>query len=403
MLQDSPLLAMLAIGFSLAFLFGATARRLGLPAVAGYLLAGIMVGPFTPGFVANPHLATELADVGIILLMFGIGLHFSIQDLLTVKWPALGGAIGQIMITVGCTMALAIILGWGWMAGVVFGLALAVASTAVVIRALEERHLQEAMVGRTAVAWLVVEDVIMVLALLFLPLLWQAGGQDGVAGGQESQITQLLWMLLQWLGFAGLLLVLGRWVVPWVLRRVAEDDPRELFTLAVLAMALGIAFAAARLFGVSFALGAFLAGVVLNLSPYGHRAAQDSLPFRDAFAVLFFVSAGMLLNPRIFVTEPLLVAAVLLVVVIIKPLSAYALARFLGCERDAAWLLGAAVGQIGEFSFIMAGLAVSRGLLPREGHDAILAAAVVSIALNPLLFHMAGRLGNMAESPGRIP
>lgn len=392
MLQDSPLLAMLAIGFSLAFFFGATARRLGLPAVAGYLLAGIMVGPFTPGFVANSHLATELADVGIILLMFGIGLHFSIQDLLAVKWPALGGAIGQVVISMGCTMVLAIVLGWGWMAGVVFGLALAVASTAVVIRALEERHLQETVVGRTAVAWLVVEDVIMVLALLFLPLLWQVGGQ-------ESQIRQLLWMLLKWLGFAGLLLVLGRWAVPWILRRVAEDDPRELFTLAVLAMALGIAFAAARLFGVSFALGAFLAGVVLNLSPHGHRAAQDSLPFRDAFAVLFFISVGMLLNPRVFVTEPWLVAAVLLVVVIIKPLSAYVLARLLGCQRDAAWLLGAAVGQIGEFSFIMAGLAVSRGLLPQEGHDAVLAAAVVSIALNPLLFHVAGRLGDVSSAP----
>mgnify|MGYP005809831603 CR=1 FL=1 len=398
MLQDSPLLAMLAIGFSLAFLFGATARRLGLPAVAGYLLAGIMVGPFTPGFVANPHLATELADLGIILLMFGIGLHFSLQDLLAVKWPALGGAIGQIMITMGCTMILAIILGWGWIAGVVFGLALAVASTAVVIRALEERHLQETVVGRTAVAWLVVEDVIMVLALLFLPLLWQGhGAQDAL----ESHVTQLLWMLLQWLGFAALLLVLGRWMVPWILQRVAEDDPRELFTLAVLAMALGIAFAAARLFGISFALGAFLAGVVLNLSPYGHRAAQDSLPFRDAFAVLFFVSAGMLLNPRIFVTAPWLVMVVLLVVVAIKPLSAYALARLLGCERAAAWMLGAAVGQVGEFSFIMAGLAVSRGLLPTEGHDAVLAAAVISIALNPLLFHVAGRVGKMTESPAK--
>ncbi len=379
--HHTSLIALLCVGFVMAFALGMLARRLRLSPLVGYLLAGVLVGPFTPGFVADQTLAPQLAEVGVILLMFGVGLHFSLKDLMSVRAIALPGAIAQIAAATAMGWAMARYwLGWSHAAGLVFGLALSVASTVVLLRALEDRRLLDTGKGRVAVGWLIVEDLAMVLALVLLPAL---GDHDAGAGRLG---LALLLTLLKVGGFVALMLLVGRRLIPRLLEGVAGTGSRELFTLCVLAVAMGVAFGAAELFGVSFALGAFFAGMLLNESEFGHKAANDSLPLRDAFAVLFFVSVGMLFDPLILIEHPLQVLATLLIIVLGKSLAAWAIVRAFGKPNDSALTISASLAQIGEFSFILAGLGVGLGLLPAEGRDLILAGALLSIVINPLLF-----------------
>jgi len=363
-----------------------------LPPLVGYLLAGVAVGPFTPGFVSDAGLAEQLAEIGVILLMFGVGLHFSVKDLLSVRWIAIPGAIVQITVATLLGAGLAYLWGWTPGAGVVFGLSLSVASTVVLLRALEHRNTLDSINGRIAVGWLIVEDLVMVLALVLLPAL------AGVLGGNASEGSEatggaIALALLLTLGkvavFLALVLVVGTRAVPWVLERVARTGSRELFTLSVLATALGIAYGSAALFGVSFALGAFFAGVVLSESDFSHQAAADSLPLQDAFAVLFFVSVGMLFDPAVLVREPLAVLAVLAVLSIIligKSIAAFGIVLAFGYPTRTALTVSASLAQIGEFSFILIGLGATLGVVPVEGRDLILAGALLSITLNPLVF-----------------
>ncbi|HWS77167.1 MAG TPA: YbaL family putative K(+) efflux transporter [Thermomonas sp.] len=383
--HHTELITILCVGFVLAFVLGMLAQRLKLSPLVGYLVAGMIAGPFTPGFVADQTLAPQLAEVGVILLMFGVGLHFSLKDLLSVKAIALPGAVVQIAAatTMGWAMA-HFWLGWSHMAGLMFGLALSVASTVVLLRALEERRLVETTKGRIAVGWLIVEDIAMVLALVLLPAI--AGKQTGADGESVSIGGALLITLLKVGAFVAVMLVIGRRVIPKILERVAGTGSRELFTLCVLALAMGVAFGAAELFGVSFALGAFFAGMLLNESEFGHKAANDSLPLRDAFAVLFFVSVGMLFDPNILVEQPLQVLATFLIIVLGKSFAAWAIVRAFGKPNNTALTISASLAQIGEFSFILAGLGVGLEILPEEGQDLILAGALLSIVVNPLIF-----------------
>jgi len=359
-----PLIVTLVGGLVLAFIFGMAAHRLKLPALAGYLLAGVVAGPFTPGYVANAHLAQELAELGVILLMFGVGLHFSLKDLLEVKAVAIPGALVQMAATTALGMALGWALDWPLAQGFVFGLALSVASTVVLLRALEERHLFETSRGRIAVGWLIVEDLAMVLALVLLPALASVGSPDQAESGRSLWIT--IAMTLGKVGlFVALMLIVGKRFIPWLLKFVAHSGSRELFRLAVLAIALGIAFGAAQLFGVSFELGAFLAGMMMGESKLAQQAAEDTLPLRDAFAVLFFVSIGMV---------------------------AYVIVRAFGRPKRTAITIGISLAQIGEFSFILASLGVSLGFLSGPARDILLAAAIVSILVNPLMFKWLDRL-----------
>lgn len=386
MTHDTPLIALLSVGLVLAFVMGSLAHRLKLSPLVGYLLAGMLVGPFTPGFVGNQALAAELAEIGVILLMFGVGLHFSVDDLRAVRrialpWAALPIAFGTLL---GCLLARYI--GWAPGQGVVFGLALSVASTVVLLRALESHRLQETARGKIALGWLIVEDMVMVLALVLLPALAQSVGKDSDSFDGAALLRSLGLTLGKLVSFGALMWLVGRRLVPWLLRRVASTGSRELFTLSVLAIALGVAFASAQWFGVSIALGAFFAGMLLNESELSHKAAADSLPMRDAFAVLFFVSVGMLFDPTILVRQPLLVLATFLIITVGKPLAAFALVRALGRSNATAFTIAVSVAQIGEFSFILAGLAVGNGLLPPAGRDLILAGALLSISANPVLF-----------------
>lgn len=385
-MHHTSLIAILVAGFVLAFIFGALAQRLRLSPLVGYLLAGVVAGPFTPGFVGDQTLAPQLAEIGVILLMFGVGLHFSMRDLLDVKAIALPGAIAQIALATALGWGMALVLGWSHGAGLVFGLSLSVASTVVLLRALEERRLVETGRGRIAVGWLIVEDLAMVLALVLLPAL--AGLLGG--GGKESsaaEVWEALFKTFAKVGaFVALMLIVGRRVIPWVLERVAGTGSRELFTLCVLAIALGVAFGSAALFDVSFALGAFFAGMLLNESEFSHQAASETLPLRDAFAVLFFVSVGMLFDPMILLQRPLEVLATFLIIVFGKSVAAYAIVRAFGKPNSTALLISASLAQIGEFSFILAGLGVSLEVLPKAGQDLILAGALLSIIVNPLLF-----------------
>ncbi len=383
--HHTELIAILCVGFVLAFVLGMLAQRLKLSPLVGYLVAGMIAGPFTPGFVADQTLAPQLAEVGVILLMFGVGLHFSLKDLMAVKAIALPGAVVQIAAatTMGWAMA-HFWLGWSHMAGLMFGLALSVASTVVLLRALEERRLVETSKGRIAVGWLIVEDIAMVLALVLLPAI--AGKQTGADGESVSIGGALLITLFKVGAFVAVMLVIGRRGIPKILERVAGTGSRELFTLCVLALAMGVAFGAAELFGVSFALGAFFAGMLLNESEFGHKAANDSLPLRDAFAVLFFVSVGMLFDPRILVEQPLQVLATFLIIVLGKSVAAWAIVRAFGKPNNTALTISASLAQIGEFSFILAGLGVGLEILPQEGQDLILAGALLSIVVNPLIF-----------------
>jgi CPA2 family monovalent cation:H+ antiporter-2 len=379
------LISTLATAFGAALILGFIAARLRLPALVGYLLAGVLIGPFTPGFVADTGLAAELAEVGVMLLMFGVGLHFSLDDLLAVRKIALPGAVLQIIAATGLGALVAWQWGWSWGAALVFGLALSVASTVVLLRALESRGVLDSMNGQIAVGWLVVEDLAMVLVLVLLPPIAGAMGASGAPAGGNVWIA-LGVTLLKVGAFLALMLVAGRKVLPRLLWWVAQTGSRELFTLSVVACAVGIAFGAAELFGVSFALGAFFAGMVLRESEFAHRAAHESLPLRDAFAVLFFVSVGMLFDPRVLVDEPLRVLTVVGIIVIGKTIAAAGLVLLLRYPLNTALTVSASLAQIGEFSFILASLGMSLGLLPKEGQSLILAGALISIALNPLLF-----------------
>jgi CPA2 family monovalent cation:H+ antiporter-2 len=392
----TPLIATIAVGLGLAFILGLAAHRMRLPPIAGYLIAGVVIGPFTPGFVADQKLAQELAEIGVILLMFGVGLHFSLRDLLSVKAIAIPGAIGQIAVATLLGMALAWALGWNMGAGLVFGLTLSVASTVVLLRALQERRLLETERGRIAVGWLIVEDLVMILALVLLPpLAGLLGGREQTQGmefglalnlGLGSVSETLLVTAIKVGLFVGLMLLVGRRVIPWILHYVAHTGSRELFRLSVLAIALGVAFGSATLFGVSFALGAFFAGMVLAESPLSTQAAKETLPLRDAFAVLFFVSVGMLFNPAVLIENPLPVLATFLIIVLGKSTAAYLIVRWFKYSRGVALTISASLAQIGEFSFILVVLGVKLAILPVEARDLVVAGAILSILVNPFLF-----------------
>ncbi|WP_017908972.1 YbaL family putative K(+) efflux transporter [Xanthomonas sp. SHU 199] len=382
--HDTSLIDIIAVGLALAFILGTLAHRLKLSPLVGYLVAGICVGPFTPGFVADQALATQLSELGVMLLMFGVGLHFSLEDLMEVKWIAIPGALAQITVATLLGWGLAWSMGWPTLHGLVFGLALSVASTVVLLRAMEERRLLETLRGRIAVGWLIVEDLVMVLALVLLPALADALGGKGADTG--AILGALGVTLLKMAAFVAVMLVVGRRAIPWALEKVAATGSRELFTLSVLAIALGVAFGSATLFGVSFALGAFFAGMLLKESELSHKAANDSLPLRDAFAVLFFVSVGMLFDPHILVEHPWQVLATFLTITVGKSLAAFVIVRAFGHPTGIALTISTSLAQIGEFSFILAGLGVSLAILPETGRDLILAGALLSIIANPLLF-----------------
>jgi CPA2 family monovalent cation:H+ antiporter-2 len=385
------LITTIAAALGLALIMGFIAARLRLPALVGYLIAGIIIGPATPGFVADIELSNQLAEIGVMLLMFGVGLHFSLDDLLAVRRIALPGAIVQIVAATLLGIGVTALWGWSLAAGIVFGLALSVASTVVLLRALESRGVLESVNGRIAVGWLVVEDLVMVLVLVLLPpfSVWLGGNSPIPAegAGDQSLLITLVFTLGRVSVFVALMLVVGRRLFPWLLWQIARTGSRELFTLCVIAAAVGIAYGSAELFGVSFALGAFFAGMVMRESPLSYRAAEESLPLRDAFSVLFFVSVGMLFDPHILISEPIHVIVVVAIIVFGKSLAAFFLVLLFRYPLNTALTVSASLAQIGEFSFILATLGVSLRLLPTEGQSLILAGAIISIALNPLVFH----------------
>ncbi|PKO92191.1 MAG: Kef family K(+) transporter [Betaproteobacteria bacterium HGW-Betaproteobacteria-1] len=383
--HNISLITTIAAGLGLALIFGFIAEKIRLPALVGYLLAGIMLSPATPGFVADVGIASQLAEIGVMLLMFGVGLHFSIDDLLSVKRIALPGAIVQMTLATVLGMGIAHWWGWSLGEGLIFGLALSCASTVVLLKALESRGILESMNGKIAVGWLVVEDLVTVLVLVLMPPL------AGMLGGEQQSNGTPLWQtigftLLQVTAFIALMLVAGRRIMPWLLWHIAKTGSRELFTLSVIVAAIGIAYGATALFNVSFALGAFFAGMVMRESEFSHRAAEESLPFRDAFAVLFFVSVGMLFEPSVLLEEPLHVVAVVGIIIIGKSIAAMALVLAFRYPLNTALTVAASLAQIGEFSFILAGLGLTLGILPSEGLSLVLAGALISIALNPLVF-----------------
>ncbi|MFD0988180.1 YbaL family putative K(+) efflux transporter [Methyloligella solikamskensis] len=392
MQHATPLITTIAIGLTLALAFGVVAHRIKLSPLVGYLLAGIIIGPFTPGYVADQDLAAQLAEIGVVLLMFGVGLHFSLQDLLSVRKIAIPGAIVQILCATLLGMALAHWLGWSAGAGLVFGLALSVASTVVLLRAMQERHLIETERGRIAVGWLIVEDIAMVLALVLLPAtagLMNGSGSDPYWGILAENLLLALGKIV---AFIVTMLVVGRRVIPWMLHYMAHTGSRELFRLAVLVIALGTAFGAAELFDVSLALGAFFAGVILSESTLSQHAAKETLPLRDAFAVLFFVSAGMLFDPSIVMRDPIPILGTLFIILFGKSIAAFLIVRIFGYGNATALTVAASLAQIGEFSFILAALGTDLELLPVEGRDLIIAGAILSILFNPLLFAVVDRM-----------
>lgn len=405
--HDTPLITTLVAGFGLAFLFGLLAQRLKLPLIAGYLLAGVLIGPFTPGYVADMDLAAELAELGVILLMFGVGLHFSPRDLMAVKAIAVPGAIGQIAVATAFGTLVGWFLGWSLGAGLIFGLALSVASTVVLLRALQDRDLVQTEKGRIAVGWLIVEDLVMVLALVLIPPLAGLLGGTPVPVGEEAEIVAevgsgigigigpiaatVLVTLVKAAAFVALMLIIGRRVIPWVLHFVSHTKSRELFRLAVLAIALGVAYGATHFFGVSFALGAFFAGMVMSSSTLSQQAMRETLPLRDAFAVLFFVSVGMLFNPEIVLAKPLALLATVAIIAGIKAIAAYYIVRGFGHDHDKGLTIAASLAQIGEFSFILITMGVTLDIVPPEARDLVVAGAMISILANPLLFHLLDR------------
>ena len=399
-MHHTSLIATICAGLGLAFVFGAIANRFKLPVLVGYLVAGVIVGPFTPGYVADQELAPQLAEIGVILLMFGVGLHFSVKDLMAVRKIAIPGAVVQILAATVMGIGLAHLLGWTLAAGIVFGLALSVASTVVLLRALQERRLIETDRGRIAVGWLIVEDLAMVLALVLLPALSGILGGEAPPPGPGGVLGAFAMTIGKVAAFVAFMLIVGRRVIPWILHRIAHTGSRELFRLAVLAIALGVAFGSAALFGVSFALGAFFAGMIMAESELSQQAANETLPLRDAFAVLFFVSIGMLFNWSVILREPLAVLATLAIIVIGKSLAAYLIVVAFKRPKSVALTISASLAQIGEFSFILAGLGVSLKLLPKEGQDLVLAGAILSILLNPLLFAILDRVLVKLEKRG---
>ena len=386
--HDTTLIGTIVAGLGVAFLMGALAHRVKISPIAGYLLAGILVGPFTPGFVADTGLAMQLAEIGVILLMFGVGLHFSLKDLLAVRKIAVPGAILQIAVASALGIMLGLWLGWSIEGAAVFGLALSVASTVVLLRALQARDMVETEKGRIAVGWLIVEDLAMVLALVLLPAMFGDRNDEGARTGLLQSAGIVLFKVV---GFATFMFVIARRVLPAVLHWVAHSGSRELFRLAVLAIALGVAFGAAVIFDVSFALGAFFAGMILGETQLSRRAAEETLPLRDAFAVLFFVSVGMLFDPKVLIEQPGPVIATVAIIVFGKSLAAYALVRAFGHPSQTAMTVSVSLAQIGEFSFILAGLGVGLGVLPETGRDLILAGSLLSILFNPILFTLAVR------------
>jgi CPA2 family monovalent cation:H+ antiporter-2 len=395
MLHHTPLITTIVAALALAWVLAAVANRLRIPPLVGYLLAGIVIGPFTPGYVADQDLANQLAEIGVILLMFGVGLHFSLNDLLSVRNIAIPGAVVQIVCATLLGMGVGLWLGWPVGGGLVFGLALSVASTVVLLRAMQERRLIETDRGRIAVGWLIVEDIAMILVLVLLPLFTEilkgASGLSALAFPIALTIGKVA-------AFVAIMLIVGRRVIPWVLHYIAHTGSRELFRLSVLAIALGVAYGAAMLFDVSFALGAFFAGMILSESPLSQQAANESLPLRDAFAVLFFVSVGMLFDPTILLRHPLPVLTTVLIIVFGKSAAAYAIMRLFGYSKATALTISASLAQIGEFSFILAGLGVALALLPEEGRDLILAGAILSILMNPLFFAALDRMQARREA-----
>jgi len=386
--HDIALISTIAAGFGLAMVFGLLASQLRMPPLVGYLLAGILIGPHTPGFVADVQLAAQLAEIGVMLLMFGVGLHFSLHDLMAVRRMAVPGAVVQIAVATLMGALVALLWGWGWGAALVFGLCLSVASTVVLLRALEARGLLQSVNGQIAVGWLVVEDLVMVLVLVLLPALAGLfGAAAATPGAALDDIGQTVGLTLAKVtAFIVLMLVVGRRLLPKALWWVARTGSQELFRLSVVAVAVGVAFGAAELFDVSFALGAFFAGMMMRESEFSHRAADESLPLRDAFAVLFFVSVGMLFDPAVIVQQPLKLALVVLIIMLGKTLAAIALVLLFRYPLNTALTVGVSLAQIGEFSFILAGMGVALGLLPPQGQSLVLAGALVSIAANPALF-----------------
>ncbi len=414
--HDTPLITILVAGFGLAFIFGLLAQRLKLPLIAGYLLAGVVIGPFTPGYVADMGLATELAELGVILLMFGVGLHFSPRDLMAVKAIAVPGAIGQIAVATAFGTVLGWALGWGVGAGLIFGLALSVASTVVLLRALQDRDLVTTDKGRVAVGWLIVEDLVMVLSLVLIPPLAGLLGGTAMPVAEEAELVAevgigigpiaatVLITLAKAAAFVALMLVVGQRVIPWVLHFVSQTRSRELFRLAVLAIALGVAYGATYFFGVSFALGAFFAGMVMSSSTLSQQAMRETLPLRDAFAVLFFVSVGMLFNPSVILTAPLALLATVAIIIFVKSVVAYYIVRGFGHDHDKGLTIAASLAQIGEFSFILTSMGVTLNIVPPEARDLVVAGAMISILANPLLFHLLDRRqARKAAGPQETP
>ena len=399
--HQTPLIATIAAGLMLAYLFGLIAHRLRVQPLVGYLVAGVVVGPFTPGFTADAELAAELAEIGVILLMFGVGLHFSLKDLMSVARIAVPGAIGQIALATLMGAVLAHVLGWSWAAGLVFGLALSVASTVVMIRALQERHILDTERGRIAVGWLVVEDLAMVLALVLLPAAAMITANEAVPLSRLA--FSFFWTLLKVAGFVAIMLVIGRRFIPWLMHHTAHTGSRELFRLAVYAIALGVAFGAAKLFDVSFALGAFFAGMVMGESTLSQQATEEAMPLRDAFAVLFFVSVGMLLNPAVFVEAPLALLATLAIIVVGKSAVAWAIVRAFRRSNAPAFTVAASLAQIGEFSFILIGLGVELKLVTPLARDLVLAGAILSIVINPLVFKLLVHRPHVEPAPAVPP
>lgn len=401
--QSLPLITTIAMGLALALIFGFIAVRLKIPALVGYLLAGVTIGPYTPGLMANVEIAQELAEIGIMLLMFGVGLHFSLSDLLRVRKIAIPGAIVQMVVATILGGIAATLWGWSYANAFIFGLSLSVASTVVLLRALEERGVLDSVNGHIAVGWLLVEDLAMVVVLVLLPPLshW-IGGQSSVVSDEPLWLVLCL-TLIKVSSFVALMLIVGRRVFPKILWHVAKTGSRELFTLCVITTAIGIAFVAAKLFGVSFSLGAFFAGMIMRESSFSHRAAEESLPLRDAFAVLFFVAVGMLFNPSVLVEHPFQVLTVIGIIVFGKSLAAFLLVLAFRYPLQSALIVSASLAQIGEFSFILAELGIRFGILPEAGRSFILAGALISIAINPLLFKLINPIHLWVNSQARLP
>ena len=400
MLHQTPLIATIVGGLVLAFIFGTIANRLKMPPLIGYLIAGIVAGPFTPGFVADSHMAQELAEIGVILLMFGVGLHFSLKDLMAVKTIAIPGAFLQISVATLMGMGLAWGLGWSVGAGLIFGLSLSCASTVVLLTAIQERNLVDTRRGQIAIGWLIVEDILMVLALVLIPALSGLLGGTGAVLSTSEFITTFAITIGKVIAFVVVMLTFGKLAIPWILERIAKTGSRELFGLSVLAIALGFALGSTYLFGVSFALGAFFAGMMLAESELSHRAAEESLPLREVFSVLFFVSVGMLFDPKVVLAHPFMLLATVFIIVIGKSLVSLALVLAFRHPLSTALTISASLAQIGEFSFIIATLGITTGILPTVARDMILAGAIISIILNPLVFAAVDKVKPWLEKRG---